>query len=177
MATFEAVSAVNGMFGVGHPHRVKNFPGGTYCQPQVASTGLTEKACKEKGLAYKIGKFPFTASGKAVALRWELPEVQVSQAWVLYATELHDEAVRMVRKAIERKKDCEGAYYLLCRALFSAGGIQSWLLVCVAAAELGPDAVFVLRGNGTDSGVSDQCAGGRRRGLDCPGQLRHPGFL
>jgi serine/threonine protein kinase len=45
------------------------------------------------------------ASGKAVALRWELPEVQVSQAWVLYATELHDEAVRMVRKAIERKRD------------------------------------------------------------------------
>ena len=61
------------------------------------------------------------ASGKAVALRWDLPEVQVSQAWVLYATDLHAEAVRMVQKAIERKRDCEGAYYLLCRALFSAG--------------------------------------------------------
>ena len=61
------------------------------------------------------------ASGHAVNLRWDLPEVQVSQAWVLYATELHDEAVRMVQKAIERRKDCEGAYYLLCRALFSAG--------------------------------------------------------
>jgi dihydrolipoamide dehydrogenase len=67
VATFEAVSAVNGMFGHGTPHRVRNFPGCTYCQPQVASTGLTEKACKEKGLAYKVGKFPFTASGKAVA--------------------------------------------------------------------------------------------------------------
>jgi non-specific serine/threonine protein kinase len=64
------------------------------------------------------------ASGRAVALRWDLPEVQVSQAWVLYATELHDEAVRMVQKAIERKRDCEGAYYLLCRALFSAGRYQ-----------------------------------------------------
>jgi serine/threonine protein kinase/Tfp pilus assembly protein PilF len=64
------------------------------------------------------------ASGQAVSLRWDLPEVQVSQAWVLYATELHDEAVRMVRKAIERKRDCEGAYYLLCRALFSAGRFQ-----------------------------------------------------
>ncbi len=61
------------------------------------------------------------ASGKAVALRWDLPEVQVSQAWVLYATDLHAESVRMVQQAIERKKDCEGAYYLLCRALFSAG--------------------------------------------------------
>jgi dihydrolipoamide dehydrogenase len=67
VATFEAVSAVNGMFGHGRPHRVKNFPGCTYCQPQVASTGLTEKAAKEKKLDYKVGKFPFTASGKAVA--------------------------------------------------------------------------------------------------------------
>ncbi len=67
VATFEAVSAVNGMFGHGRPHRVKNFPGCTYCQPQVASTGLTEQAAKEKKLDYKVGKFPFTASGKAVA--------------------------------------------------------------------------------------------------------------
>src|SRR6516165_4308810 len=75
------------------------------------------------------------ASGKAVALRWELPEVQVSQAWVLYATELHDEAVRMVRKAIERKKDCEGAYYLLCRALFSAGRYQEVIDIMDAGLE------------------------------------------
>ncbi len=67
VATFRAVQAVQGMFGHGQPKQVGNFPGCTYCQPQVASTGLTEKACKEKGLAYKVGKFPFTASGKAVA--------------------------------------------------------------------------------------------------------------
>jgi non-specific serine/threonine protein kinase len=73
------------------------------------------------------------ASGKAVGLRWDLPEVQVSQAWVLYATELHDEAVRMVQKAIERKRDCEGAYYLLCRALFSAGRYQEVADVVEAA--------------------------------------------
>jgi serine/threonine protein kinase/tetratricopeptide (TPR) repeat protein len=76
------------------------------------------------------------ASGNAVALRWDLPEVQVSQAWVLYATELHDEAVRMVLKAIERKKDCEGAYYLLCRALFSAGRYQEVADVMEAALEV-----------------------------------------
>ncbi|MBM3854126.1 MAG: dihydrolipoyl dehydrogenase [Verrucomicrobia bacterium] len=67
VATFEAVNAVNAMFGHAHAGRVKIFPGCTYCQPQIASTGLTERACKEKGLAYKVGKFPFTASGKAVA--------------------------------------------------------------------------------------------------------------
>lgn len=67
VATFEAVSAVNGMFGHSPAKRVKNFPGCTYCQPQISSTGLTEKAVKEKKLDYKVGKFPFTASGKAVA--------------------------------------------------------------------------------------------------------------
>ncbi|MEZ5413567.1 MAG: dihydrolipoyl dehydrogenase [Opitutaceae bacterium] len=67
VATFEGINAVNGMFGHGKPKRVKTFPGCTYCQPQVASIGLTEKAAKEKKLDIKIGKFPFTASGKAVA--------------------------------------------------------------------------------------------------------------
>ncbi|HLV96445.1 MAG TPA: protein kinase [Candidatus Acidoferrales bacterium] len=75
------------------------------------------------------------ASGKAVALRWDLPEVQVSQAWVLYAAELHNEAVRMVKKAIERKRDCEGAYYMLCRALFAAGRYQEVVDVAEVAIE------------------------------------------
>jgi serine/threonine protein kinase/Flp pilus assembly protein TadD len=75
------------------------------------------------------------SSGKAVALRWDLPEVQVSQAWVLYAAALYDEAVRMVKKAIERKRDCEGAYYLLCRALFAAGRYQEVLDLAEAAIE------------------------------------------
>lgn len=68
VATFEAVQAVNGMFNHSTPKRVKEFPGCTYCQPQVASIGMTEKAVKEKGIAYKVGKFPFMASGKAVAV-------------------------------------------------------------------------------------------------------------
>ena len=64
------------------------------------------------------------ASGRAVALRWDLPETHISQAWVLYAAGLYDEAVRMVKKAIERKHDCDGGYYLLCRSLFAAGRYQ-----------------------------------------------------
>jgi serine/threonine protein kinase/Tfp pilus assembly protein PilF len=75
------------------------------------------------------------ASGKAVALRWDLPETHVSQAWVLYAAGLYDEAVRMVKKAIERKRDCEGAYYLLCRALFAAGRYQEVVDIAEAAIE------------------------------------------
>ncbi|SFT09659.1 dihydrolipoamide dehydrogenase [Zhouia amylolytica] len=44
-----------------------NIPGCTYCTPEVASVGLTEKQAKEKGYDIKVGKFPFSASGKAKA--------------------------------------------------------------------------------------------------------------
>ncbi|MEM1294578.1 MAG: dihydrolipoyl dehydrogenase [Verrucomicrobiota bacterium] len=68
-ASYEAIQAVNGIFDPGYaPKKVDVFPGCTYCQPQVASVGLTEKAAKEKGLEYKVGKFPFQASGKALAV-------------------------------------------------------------------------------------------------------------
>ncbi len=55
-------------FIAGHktqPVDYKNIPGCTYCQPQVASIGLTEEKAKNEGYEVKIGKFPFTASGKA----------------------------------------------------------------------------------------------------------------
>jgi len=45
----------------------KNIPGCTYCQPQIASVGYTEKDAKEAGFDVKVGKFPFSASGKASA--------------------------------------------------------------------------------------------------------------
>jgi dihydrolipoamide dehydrogenase len=68
-ATFEAVQAVQGIFDPSYaPRRVEFFPGCTYCQPQVASVGLTERAAKEKGLKFKVGKFPFQASGKALSV-------------------------------------------------------------------------------------------------------------
>lgn len=51
-----------------HPMKKENIPGCTYCMPQVASVGLTEKAAKEKGLKIKVGKFPFIGNGKAVAM-------------------------------------------------------------------------------------------------------------
>jgi dihydrolipoamide dehydrogenase len=68
VASWEAVQAVEGMFGKRVPARKHTFPGCTYCHPQVASVGLTERAAKEKGLTLKIGKFPFQASGKAMAV-------------------------------------------------------------------------------------------------------------
>lgn len=48
-----------------HPVNYGNIPNATYCHPEVASIGLTEAQCKAKGLKYKIGKFPFSANGRA----------------------------------------------------------------------------------------------------------------
>ncbi|MBL0169146.1 MAG: dihydrolipoyl dehydrogenase [Gemmatimonadaceae bacterium] len=48
-----------------HPVNYGNIPSCTYCHPEVASVGLTEQQCKEKKLDYKVGKFPFSANGRA----------------------------------------------------------------------------------------------------------------
>jgi dihydrolipoamide dehydrogenase len=48
-----------------HPVNYGNIPSATYCHPEVASIGLTEAQCKEKSLDYKVGKFPFSANGRA----------------------------------------------------------------------------------------------------------------
>ncbi|MFQ6755371.1 dihydrolipoyl dehydrogenase [Cereibacter sphaeroides] len=54
----------------GHPHPIKpgSIAGCTYCQPQVASVGLTEAKAKENGYEIRVGRFPFIGNGKAIAL-------------------------------------------------------------------------------------------------------------
>jgi dihydrolipoamide dehydrogenase len=51
-----------------HPLDKNKIPGCTYCDPQIASVGLTEKRAKEGGRQVKIGRFPFLGNGKAIAL-------------------------------------------------------------------------------------------------------------
>lgn len=68
VASYEAIQAVEGMFTNHVPKRINLFPSCTYCQPQVASVGITEQTAKEKGLKFRVGKFPFSASGKARAV-------------------------------------------------------------------------------------------------------------
>lgn len=67
-ASHEGVVAAEHLAGK-HPHAIDkmNIAGCTYCQPQVASVGYTERALKEKGIEYKVGKAPFMANGKAIA--------------------------------------------------------------------------------------------------------------
>jgi len=68
VASAEGITCVEKIAGH-HPQPVdySNIPGCTYTLPEVASVGMTEKAAKEAGYEVKIGKFPFTASGKASA--------------------------------------------------------------------------------------------------------------
>jgi non-specific serine/threonine protein kinase len=84
-----------------------------------------------------------SACERAVALQPNLPEVQVARGWIHYAGDRFDECIRCARLAIERKSDCEGAYYLLLRVLFSAGRNQE-------VAEISDQA---LEASGTDYNV------------------------
>ena len=68
-AEHEGVVCVEAIKGLKpHPLDKSKVPGCTYCQPQIASVGLTEQAAKEQGRAVKIGRFPFVGNGKAIAL-------------------------------------------------------------------------------------------------------------
>lgn len=68
LASHEGIVCVEKIAGKNpEPIDYKNIPGCTYCQPEVASVGYTEKQAKEAGYEIKVGKFPFTASGKAKA--------------------------------------------------------------------------------------------------------------
>lgn len=66
VASAEGIACVEKIAGMDvAPVDYTNIPGATYTSPEIASVGLTEKKVKEMGIEYKVGKFPFTASGKA----------------------------------------------------------------------------------------------------------------
>ncbi|MFT4738850.1 MAG: dihydrolipoamide dehydrogenase [Cyclobacteriaceae bacterium] len=68
VASAEGIICVEKLAGQSpEPLNYNNIPGCTYCSPEIASVGYTEKAAKEAGYEIKVGKFPFTASGKAKA--------------------------------------------------------------------------------------------------------------
>ncbi len=68
VASAEGITCVESIAGL-NPEAIDygNLPGCTYCQPEIASVGMTEKQAIEAGYEVKVGKFPFTASGKATA--------------------------------------------------------------------------------------------------------------
>ncbi len=68
VASAEGITCIEKIVGLHvEPINYNNIPGCTYCSPEVASVGYTEKAAREAGYEIKVGKFPFSASGKAAA--------------------------------------------------------------------------------------------------------------
>src|SRR5690606_35655790 len=68
VASAEGITCVEKIKGLDiSPIDYNNIPGCTYCAPEIASVGYTEEAAKEAGYEVKVGKFPFSASGKASA--------------------------------------------------------------------------------------------------------------
>jgi len=69
-ASHEAILVAEHIAGVKNLHSLKNtdIPGCTYSHPQIASIGLTEEKAKAEGIALKVGRFPYRANGKAIAL-------------------------------------------------------------------------------------------------------------
>jgi dihydrolipoamide dehydrogenase len=69
-ASHEGVICVEKIAGMNdvHPLDLRNIPACTYCRPQVASVGLTEKAARDGGYEVRVGHFPFIGNGKAIAL-------------------------------------------------------------------------------------------------------------
>ena len=90
---------------------------------------------------YNYGRDPIwlqraeAASHRAVILQPQLPEVLVAQAWILYAAQNYKDAIYCAQKAIDRKRDCEGAYYTLCRSLFASGQYQELATIADEALE------------------------------------------
>jgi tetratricopeptide (TPR) repeat protein len=90
---------------------------------------------------YNYGRDPIwlrraeAASQRAVILQPQLPEVLVAQAWILYAAQNYKDAIYCAKKAIDRKRDCEGAYYTLCRSLFASGQYQEMASIADEALE------------------------------------------
>ena len=71
-ASHEGISVAEQVAGLEvHPIKKDRIPACTYCDPEVASIGLTEKEAVERNIEYKVGMFPFSANGKAMAMGYE----------------------------------------------------------------------------------------------------------
>lgn len=104
VASHEGIVAAEAACGkLKHPMKYDNVASCTYCQPQVASVGLTERAVKEKGIKYRIGKVPFSAIGKAIAINETDGMIKViideEIGEVLGVHIMHSEATELITEA------------------------------------------------------------------------------
>ncbi len=104
-ASHEGIVAAEAACGKAHHGmRYDNIPSCTYCQPQVASVGFTERALKEKGVKYKVGKIPFSAIGKAIAIGeadgFTKVLIEADTGEILGVHIVHAEATELISEAV-----------------------------------------------------------------------------
>jgi dihydrolipoamide dehydrogenase len=104
VASHEGLVAAEYLTGTSeHPMKYDNIPSCTYCQPQVASIGITEAKAKEQGIEYKVAKVPFSAIGKAIATGEQEGLIKVlinpTTEEILGVHILHSEATELIAQA------------------------------------------------------------------------------
>jgi dihydrolipoamide dehydrogenase len=121
VASHEGITCVEKIAGLDpEPLDYRNMPGCTYCQPQVASVGLTERIAKQEGYQVKVGKFPFQVLGKARASQATEGFVKLvfdeSHGDLLGAHIIGEEATEMISELLVAKK-LETTYLELLKAV------------------------------------------------------------
>jgi dihydrolipoamide dehydrogenase len=119
----EGVACVERLTGKGDGKiDYRTIPGGTFCQPQVGSIGLTEKAAREKGYDVKVGRFPFSALGRAIATGEEEGFVKVvidaKHGEILGTHIVHAHAADLIAE-VGVAMTCEGTAHELARTIHS----------------------------------------------------------
>lgn len=139
VASAEGISAVEGMAGIEDRLKVnyESIPGCTYCQPQVASFGLTEEKAREKGYDVKIGRFPFRANGKAIAIGETDGLVKLifdaSYGELLGAHILGSEATEMIAELVVAK-NLEATYQEIMRTVHAHPTLSEAIMEAAADA-------------------------------------------
>ena len=138
VASHEGISCVEKIAGMDvEPLDYNNIPGCTYTYPEIASVGMTEKAAKEAGYELKIGKFPFTASGKASAAGNKDGFVKVifdaKYGELLGAHMIGDNVTEMIAEAVVARK-LETTGHELLKAVHPHPTMSEAIMEAVAAA-------------------------------------------
>ncbi len=138
-ASHEAITCVEKIAGHDVPPFSKDIiPGCTYCQPQVASVGKTERALKEAGVEYKVGKFPFKPLGKALAIGDNDGFVKLlfdkKYGQLLGAHIVHGEATELISELV-LGMDVEAVSHSLIRAVHPHPTLSEAIMEAAAVAE------------------------------------------
>ncbi|MCC7510932.1 MAG: dihydrolipoyl dehydrogenase [Planctomycetes bacterium] len=138
-ASHEGLTCVEKIAGHDVPEFKKDvIPGCTYCQPQIASVGKTERALKDAKVEYKVGKFPFKPSGKALAMGDNDGFVKLlfdkKYGQLLGAHIIHGEATELISELVIGM-DVEATSHTLIRAIHPHPTLSEAIMEAAAVAE------------------------------------------